>query len=240
MAGSGQSWAEREHTLALLVLTAATGAVDGVSYLALDRVFTGNMTGNVLFIGFGLVGVAGIPVLNNLVALLAFLLGAALGARITRRGAGGDVRLPRSSMWVQLVAVVGVFVLAGVWFGVGRLGTTVMVVVTGVLALLLGAQASAVKHTGIRDLSTVVVTMTMVNLAGDSRLAGGAGAAWTRRLGAIVTMGLGALGAAAVIRHLGGPYALVLGGVLMGVGTLLLLRARRADQRLAAAASPTT
>ena len=55
--------------------TAATGAIDGVSYLALDRVFTGNMTGNVLFIGFGLAGVDDIPVLNNLVALLTFLLG---------------------------------------------------------------------------------------------------------------------------------------------------------------------
>ena len=237
MARTEQTWAEREYTLALLVLTAATGAVDGVSYLALDRVFTGNMTGNVLFIGFGIVGVAGIPVLNNLVALLAFLLGAALGSRVTRGGAGGDVRLPGSSMVVQLVAVVGVLALAGVWFGVGRLGTTVMIVVTGVLALLLGAQASAVKHTGIRDLSTVVVTMTMVNLASDSRLAGGAGAAWTRRVGAIVTMGLGALAAAAIIRHLGGPYALLLAGVLMGFGTLLLHRARRADRRYVEAAT---
>ena len=92
MATSGQTWAEREYTAALLVLTAATGAVDGVSYLALDRVFTGNMTGNVLFIGFGLMGVQGIPVLNNLVALLTFLLGAALGLapHAARVGRGGQ------------------------------------------------------------------------------------------------------------------------------------------------------
>lgn len=238
MAASAQTWAEREYGLALLVLTAATGAVDGVSYLALDRVFTGNMTGNVLFVGFGLVGVEDIPVVNNLVALLTFLLGAALGSRLTRGGAGGAVRLPRSSMVVQLVVVVGMFALAGVWFGVGRLGTTVMIVVTGLLALLLGAQAAAVRHTAIRDLSTVVVTMTMVNLAADSRLAGGAGAAWVRRVGAVVTMGLGALAAAAVIRWLGGPYALLLAGLLMGVGTLLLVRARRADRAYAEAAAP--
>jgi uncharacterized membrane protein YoaK (UPF0700 family) len=230
-----QTWAEREYGLALLVLTVGTGAVDGVSYLALDRVFTGNMTGNVLFVGFGLVGAADIPLLNNLVALLAFVLGAALGSRLTRRDAGGPVRLPRSSMVVQLVVVVGMFALAGVWFGVGHLGTTVMIVVTGLLALLLGAQAAAVRHTGIRDLSTVVVTMTMVNLAADSRLAGGAGAAWFRRIGAIVTMGVGAVAAALLIRHLGGPYALLLAGLLIGAGTLLLARARRADQRYAEA-----
>ena len=228
-------WPQRAYEGALLVLTAATGAIDAVSYLALDRVFTGYMTGNVLFVGFGLVGAADIPLLNNLVALLAFVLGAALGSRLTRRGAGGPVRLPRSSMVVQLVVVLGTFALAGVWFGVGRLETTVMIVVTGVLALLLGAQAAAVRHTGIRDLSTVVVTMTMVNLAADSRLAGGAGAAWFRRVGAIVTMGVGALGAALVIRYLGGPYALVLAGVLLGLGTLLLVRARRADARYAEA-----
>jgi len=233
MAASTQTWAEREYGLALLVLTAATGAVDGVSYLALDRVFTGNMTGNVLFVGFGLAGVDDIPVVNNLVALLTFVLGAALGSRLTRRGAGGPVKLPRSSMVVQLVVVLGTIALAGVWLGLGRLGTTEMVVITGVLALLLGAQAAAVRHTGIRDLSTVVVTMTMVNLAADSRLAGGAGAAWFRRVGAIVTMGVGALAAALVIRHLGGAYALLLAGLLMAVGTLLLLRARRSDARYA-------
>ena len=105
----------------------------------------------------------------------------------------------------------------------------------GVLALLLGAQASAVKHIGIRDLSTVVVTMTMVNLAGDSRLAGGAGAASFRRVGAIVTMGLGALAAAAVIRYLSGSWALVLAGVLMAAALGLLHRARRTDRRLAEA-----
>ncbi len=232
MAASGQTWAEREYTTALLVLTAATGAVDGVSYLALDRVFTGNMTGNVLFIGFGIVGVQGIPVLNNLVALLTFLLGAALGSRLTRAGAGASVRLPRSSVRVLLGTTVGTFLLAGGWFVLGRLGPTEMVVITGVLALLLGAQASAVKHVGIRDLSTVVVTMTMVNLAGDSRLAGGAGPAWARRVGAVVTMGLGALASAALVRSLGGAYALVLAGVLMAAALGLLHRARRTDLHL--------
>jgi len=235
MATSGQTWAEREYTTALLVLTAATGAVDGVSYLALDRVFTGNMTGNVLFIGFGIMGVQDIPVLNNLVALLTFLLGAALGSRLTRSGTDGPVRLPRASIGVLTTTTVGTFVLAGVWLAVGHLGTAEMVVLTGVLALLLGAQASAVKHIGIRDLSTVVVTMTMVNLAADSRLAGGGGPAWARRVGAIITMGLGALASAAIVRYLGGAWALVLAGVLMAVALGLLHRARRADHRYTAA-----
>ena len=223
-----QTWPEREYSLALLVLTVATGAIDAVSYLALDKVFTGNMTGNVLFIGFGLVGVPGIPLLNNLVALLTFMLGAVVASRITRR-AGGEAKLPKSSLVLLVVGTVLVLGLAGVWLGAGAIDTPVMIVITGILALLLGAQAAAVKHIGIRDLSTVVVTMTMVNLSSDSRMAGGQGAAWFRRLAAIVTMGLGALAAAAVTLRFGGAWGLVLAGVVMALGVGLMFRARRRD-----------
>jgi uncharacterized membrane protein YoaK (UPF0700 family) len=225
---SDRDWPEHAYATALLILTAATGAIDGVSYLALDRVFTGNMTGNVLFIGFGLVGVAGIPVLNNLVALLAFLLGAVVGARVAGRSAG-TLRLRRSGL-VLIMANAGlVLILGGAWLVLGKIGTPVMIAITGVLALLLGSQAAALKQIGLRDLSTVVVTMTMVNLGTDSRLAGGPGVAWRRRLAAIVTMGLGALGAAAVTRSLGGAYALLLAGVVMASGAVALGRARRLD-----------
>lgn len=225
-----RAWPESAYTVALLVLTVATGAIDGVSYLALDRVFTGNMTGNVLFIGFGLVGVPGIPVVNNLVALLTFMLGAAVGSRVTRRNRHGTV-LPAASLVVLTVGTALTLGLAVTWLLVGALSTPVMVAITGLLALLLGAQAAAVRHTGIRDLSTVVVTMTMVGLAGDSRLAGGGGQAWLRRVAALVAMGLGALAAAALTLHVSGAAALLLAGVVMAVGVALVRRAHRLDVR---------
>ncbi len=221
-------WPLPAYEGALLVLTAATGAIDGVSYLALDRVFTGNMTGNVLFIGFGLVGVADIPVVNNVVALLAFMLGGALGGRLAGK-AGTRARLRRRTLLMLLANTALVLALGALWVALGRTGTPVMVVITGLLALLLGAQAAGVKQIGIRDLSTVVVTMTMVNLSTDSRMGGGRGEAWLRRVAAIVMMGLGALAAALVTRTLGGSYALLLAGVVMLVGVVLLGRARRLD-----------
>lgn len=221
-------WPEREYALALLTLTAATGAIDAVSYLALDRVFTGNMTGNVLFIGLGLVGTQGIPVVNNLVALLTFMLGAVVASRVTRRHVGG-AKLPKSSLSLLVVGTALVLVLSAVWLVVGPIGTPVMIVITGLLAMLLGGQAAAVKHVGMRDLSTVVVTMTMVNLSSDSRMAGGAGALWIRRLAAIVMMGLGALASAALTLQLGGAWALLMAGLVMGIGVGLLWRARRLE-----------
>ncbi len=218
----------KTYDVPLLVLTVATGAIDGVSYLALDRVFTGNMTGNVLFIGFGLAGVSGLPVLNNLVALLAFMLGAVLAARLTR-GASEPARLPRSGLAILVAGTALTLALAGLWLGTGAPGEVAMLVTTGLLALVLGAQAAAVKHIGIRDLSTVVVTMTIVNLSTDSRVAGGVGAAWLRRFAAIVAMGLGALVAAILTLRADGSWALLLAGVVMAAGTAMVAAVRRRE-----------
>jgi hypothetical protein len=44
----------------LLTLTVVTGMVDPVSTLRLGRVFVANMTGNVVFSGFALVGAPGL------------------------------------------------------------------------------------------------------------------------------------------------------------------------------------
>ena len=43
-------------TRTLLALTFTTGLVDGVSYLGLGHVFTANMTGNIVLLGFGIAG----------------------------------------------------------------------------------------------------------------------------------------------------------------------------------------
>ena len=45
--------------LALLTLTGVTGVIDAVSFLGLGRVFTANMTGNVVLLGFAVAGAPG-------------------------------------------------------------------------------------------------------------------------------------------------------------------------------------
>ena len=68
----------------LLTLTVVTGVVDAVSILRLGRVFVANMTGNVVFSGFALVGAPGFSLSASLAALAGFLVGAApaLGAAV--------------------------------------------------------------------------------------------------------------------------------------------------------------
>ena len=98
---------ERMHLALMLVLTFGTGIVDAVGYLGLDRVFTGNMTGNVVILGMALVGGDGLPVLGPVLALVGFMAGAALGGRVLRDAPHAWTR--RTNL---LLLTVGVLVLA--------------------------------------------------------------------------------------------------------------------------------
>lgn len=224
------------YTSGLLLLTAATGAIDAVSYLALDGVFTGNMTGNVLFLAFALVGVPGIPLLNNLCALAGFAVGSVVGGRLVRRG--HPVGLPARSAWLLGAGVVLIVALVGVWAAVGELDGVGLVTVTAVLAALMGAQVAAVKPVGNTDITTVVVTSTLANVTRESRLGGGrqTPSQWRHRTFAIVAMGAGAALGAAVLRVADGPAALAASGAVFAAGVAVLLVARVTQQRRADAA----
>src|SRR5437870_3704538 len=69
-------------TPVLLAMTAVTGLVDAVSYLALGHVFTANMTGNVVLLGFAVAGAPGLSAARSAAAIVAFLIGAVIGGRM--------------------------------------------------------------------------------------------------------------------------------------------------------------
>ena len=87
------------HLGSMLALTFATGIIDAVGYLGLDRVFTGNMTGNVVLLGMALTGTTNLPILRPLLALGAFLVGAVVGSRLVRRDDGWSGRVT-ATLWV--------------------------------------------------------------------------------------------------------------------------------------------
>ena len=62
----------RMHLWLMLVLTFTTGINDAVGYLGLDKVFTGNMTGNVVVLGMALAGGSGLPIVGPALALVGF------------------------------------------------------------------------------------------------------------------------------------------------------------------------
>ena len=82
--------AEKNVVYPLLVMTAITGLIDAVSFLSLGRVFTANMTGNVVMLAFATARVPGLSIVRSLTALLSFLVGAIFGGRIMARADAHD------------------------------------------------------------------------------------------------------------------------------------------------------
>src|ERR1700757_820508 len=73
---------DRALRLLLYLFTAVTGLVDAVSYIGLGHIFTANMTGNIVLLGFAFAGVPGLSASRSLTALAAFLVGAVIGGRL--------------------------------------------------------------------------------------------------------------------------------------------------------------
>lgn len=193
-------WApESVHLGALLVLTFSTGVADAIGYLGLDKVFTGNMTGNVVILGMGASGTTDLPVVGPLVALAAFLLGATLGGRMLR-GQGPAVWGRRVT--VLLCGVGAAFGLVAVVMGVSEVdqGTVAAFTLTAVLACAMGLQAAVARWLAVKDVTTVVVTSTITGLAADSRWgAGTPGHPWARRVAAVALIGAGACAGAGLM-----------------------------------------
>jgi uncharacterized membrane protein YoaK (UPF0700 family) len=152
----------------MLALTFSTGIIDAVGFLGLDRVFTANMTGNVVILGMALAGAQDLPILGPAVALAGFMLGAAAGGRAVRGRSAGEW----SASTTVILATVGLLVLAT---GVALLlfhapGGEVLLAVTGILGGAMGLQAAVARGLGVKDVTTVVITSTITGLAADLRL----------------------------------------------------------------------
>src|SRR5438445_13176233 len=102
----------------LLALTATTGFVDAVSYLALGHVFTANMTGNVVFLGFAMAKVPELSIARSGAALGAFVIGAALGGRLAARiRSGPRLRWIGAGFAVETVLLLAAAALAAAGAG---------------------------------------------------------------------------------------------------------------------------
>ncbi len=220
---------DRLHLALMLVLTFSTGVVDAIGYLGLDRVFTANMTGNVVILAMGLTGQAGLPIVGPLIALAGFVVGAAVAGRILR---GVPKGWHRQDTWVLSVAaaLLVIALVPSLLVAAGPLPVPVALPVTALLAVAMGMQAGAARHIAVVDLTTVVITSTLAALAFDSRLGRRTGQAWFRRLAAVVLLALGALVGALLLLIAFWP-GLALAAVLMvAVAALGALGARRASR----------
>lgn len=182
----------------MLALTFSTGVADAVGYLGLDKVFTGNMTGNVVILGMALGGAASLPVGGPALGLGGFVVGAAVGGRALRRSTAGWSS--RVSVLLGVVAAALVCLCVGATVGEVSVSRWLGYLVTGCLAAAMGLQASVARHVAVKDVTTVVVTSTLTALAADSPLGSAAGGFWRRRFAAIALILAGALVGALLVR----------------------------------------
>lgn len=194
--------------LATITLTFVTGIVDAVGYLGLDRVFTGNMTGNIVILGMGVAGADDLPVLGPAVALAGFTAGAfAAGLALRGRPATGwDTRI---TVLLGTGALGLVVITAAVVFAGDSPAAAGQVVIATAVAAVMGQQAMVARALAVKDMTTVVVTSTLASLAGETWPGGVRGALCNRRLAAILVIFLGAVAGAVLLRfHIAVPLGL--------------------------------
>lgn len=181
--------------------------MDAVCYLGLGRVFTANMTGNIVLLGFAAAGAPGFSVTASLTSLAVFLVGAVVGGRIT------IYMTRRSRMLSAAIAAEAIFVAAG-----ATVASTAATVATGwgrfttiaLLAFAMGIRNAVIRRLSIPDMTTTVLTMTLTGLASDSALAGGTNPRAVRRAASVLAMLVGAIAGAALYLHKGAGLPLVI------------------------------
>jgi uncharacterized membrane protein YoaK (UPF0700 family) len=198
---------EKFRLMLMMALTLVTGVVDAVGYLGLDRVFTGNMTGNVVILAMALAGAANLPTLGPLVALGAFLLGAAVAGFTLQSSPKGWNRRVTLLLTAGCIALTGTAAISLIVEDVGR--QSIGVIVAAVIAMHMGSQALIARHLGVRDMTTVVITSTLTSLAGESLVGKQRPRILNRRLGAVLAMFAGAaIGVLLLQIHLSVPIGL--------------------------------
>lgn len=153
----------------LLVLTAAAGLVDAISYLEMGHVFTAMMTGNTVLLALAIGQGEVMAALRSTLALVAFSVGAAGGAMVLQRGrARGEwPSIVTATLAIEAVAL-GIFAL--MWRVKGAAAPSddpVILVLIALSGLAMGIQAAAVRHLGVPGVASTYITGTLTSLMAE-------------------------------------------------------------------------
>lgn len=217
----------------LVALTFSSGAVDAISFLALGKVFTAFMTGNLVFLGLGLAGAEVADVLRVAVSLAAFAAGVAVAARIVRASRGSRIWPGRVSIALGLAVIAEAGFLAGWVVTSGRPSTGVGDLLVALIAFAMGTQSGAVMSLDVKGVFTTAATASLMFLMSD--VAAWADSALRRRLAAVIgALVAGAASGALLILH-ARSYApilpLVAAGLVIATASVALRPPSRTSPR---------
>jgi uncharacterized membrane protein YoaK (UPF0700 family) len=161
-------------------LTVSSGAVDAVSFLALGKVFTAFVTGNIAFLGMALAsttgsaiyGVAPPRIIWVVAALTGFAVGIYLATKIVRPSKhegeqpNGVVWPQRTTLALGLSLLFHLFFVV-IWFATSaQPGDNIIPVLLAAWALAMGMQSAAVRSLNVGGIFTTAATATFIFLFG--------------------------------------------------------------------------
>ncbi|MGW3768883.1 YoaK family protein [Actinomadura verrucosospora] len=196
-AGGPPRAALRWRAALLVLLTFGAGTTDIVGVLGMEKVFTANMTGNIVLFGLAAGEGNGADLARCGAATLAFALGLLAGFLIAGRTAAGRVWPPRVTAVLAFVLALQTAFLAG-WAAAGaepRGGGLLALVSLSSVAM--GAQTAAARSMAADGITTTFVTGTLTSMMGG--LAVGQGAAAGLRTAVILSLAAGAAVAGALM-----------------------------------------
>lgn len=199
---------------ALIGLTVVSGLVDAVSFLGLGHIFTANMTGNVVFLGFAAGGAPGVSAARSIAALCAFAGGSVCGGRLISSRERFPIAPMLITMYLETALLLTAASAAAFAAGDASLTMAAYAIVLST-AVAMGLRNAVVRKVSVPDLTTTVLTMTITGLAADSSLAGGDGRRSSRRALSILAMFAGALVGAVLLRTWGLPASLMVAALMV-------------------------
>ncbi|MER6617704.1 YoaK family protein [Streptomyces xantholiticus] len=207
------------HRAVFILLTLVSGALNAISFMALGGVFVSVMTANLALVGIAVGGfdlrLAG----NSVVALVGYVAGVLLGARVWERCERSRRSGPRTLLIGELVLLCAV--LTGWLVTDGGPPSPLQIVLLGAAALAMGCQGAMIRGAGPPGLSTTYMTGLLTALLTD--VLAGRRPDWNKAaLLAAIPVGA-ALGALVVVTARAG--ALLLPVVLLAAALVLTTRA---------------
>jgi uncharacterized membrane protein YoaK (UPF0700 family) len=192
----------RIRDLLLNALTFSSGAIDAISFVALGKVFTAFMTGNIAFLGLRIAGAGGPGCVAILVSMAAFSVGVHFGTRVVkpngRKRAGVWPRRVTTALGLSLFGHAGFLM---VWFAFGgHPSNDAAHVLLGFWAFAMGMQSAAVRSLRVDGVFTTAATATFIFVMGDS-LKSESTEERVRLWGVLISLFLGALAGGLLLVH---------------------------------------
>lgn len=196
----------------LFALTISSGAVDAVSFLALGKVFTAFMTGNIAFLGLA---IAQDPSAPSIFAVLASMAGFAVGIYFATRIASPpgpsvtsqddqvpDLVWPRRTTHALGLSLLPHLCFVLIWVATdAQPSANATLALLAVWALAMGMQSAAVRRLNVGGVFTTAATATFIFLFGDLAHESLTSEERRRLVGVLVSLAIGATAGALLLIH---------------------------------------